>query len=331
MRIVGISNRRMFKLLLLFTCVLPLGVSEVYVAQPFRVIDLHSPGAVDAKVFDRIQSVSQVGPRWAALISTSGASVLVYGDIKSEHRISLDGQYDSVKIDADKSIQLSDAFSRKSETHVEVLNSDGTVRQSFWVPGRAAPLQTGSRVKWDTPRGVLSVGDLRSRLMSSALEPKMERMPRHEATYVFGLPNGRAEVLVFSERVEIYDENNALINSFPLPLNEAFSKIGLPSRPPDLAIGRSRMIWATASTAGDICVGLSETPMSGPLYVAIVDSTTGLLSRVTELELPVRAGRVGTHNEAGRIVPMLAAFGDLILIADPEMGVIALYTEVSGR
>ena len=152
----------------------------------------------------------------------------------------------------------------------------------------------------------------------------------NERRFVLGLPGGRHLILRDrSERVTVYDASGSATATAVLRFDQAYTSIGRTSAPVDIHLvgdGRTRVIWATTSAAGELYISLTDTPVVGPGYVAVFDPLNGKFIRMLSLELPKGIlSRVFDENPGGTMIPLMGSIYERMVIADRDAGVAAFY------
>jgi hypothetical protein len=204
-----------------------------------------------------------------------------------------------------------------------VVNSTGAQVSHHSLPTQAEPFLSVGMFHWYTAAG--SAGLDQSSIPSITRSPD-KNTALAQPIFTGGLPENK--YLTFgslSELITVIDGNNSIISEHRAHLDDAYKNLGLPIGKSDSGNGLTRVIWADVTTDGQLAVCLSDTPMSGPAYIAMFKPEDGSLSRVVAAVLPQAANRKKAKNPSGYIVPMFGSVGDHIVVADPEMYLVAFY------
>jgi hypothetical protein len=305
-------------------------------SSPVEVVDLgqvvqHDLGVSGAKPV----RVAQNAGAWVVLMKAPPEqdaldhSIVVTGDPASKHALMLDGRFDQVALDQNRHLHLRYIRRGADGNHVLTkfieLDFTGKKVNAGTVPEIYADLLlAGGNARWMTGHGLL---DPRAQSIQS---PKIEDPNGKIGQRVFhlGLSGGNYISLGdLSEQISFFDANNSMIFAHPVDLDSAYRLIGL--RVPahsDAVTGMTRVGWAATTASGLLCIYLSNTPASGPAYVALFDPATGSLKSAIKANLPRAEGRRQMpFNPQGTMSAGLGAFGDRLIIMDPEMGIVALY------
>lgn len=283
-----------------------------------------------------IVAVAQRATDWAALVECpSQKSAVVWGEIGTTHAVQLDAAYDRIAIDGDRHLVLRAKAVRRSQatsvpvTRGLILNYDGTLSGTLALNATGAEPINGAALLWSTLTGVFSDDLLRTKPPSREQEYESLDANRKAGQVVYvaaTAAGGHITLGSLTETVDAYSADNRLLTSYNLHLEDAYLAIGLPTTPPDIQSGRSRILWGTGGNDGYLYLCLSDTPASGPAYFAVIEPSTGTLSEVRRLQLPAATGRVEERfNPKGVICPARGTVGDHIVIADPEMQIVAIY------
>jgi hypothetical protein len=311
------------------------GARPIRNLQPASVIDIRtSTQSASGIACDDVRDITAIGMRWAALLDCPAQkSALVWADGKSTHFLNLEERFDRVVMDASlnmvlRSVPATSANATIGTTRALVLDATGAVVRRVAINSRGArPFQVAGSIRWASQSGSLTEVQLNSPDVAHLSTYVDTNRNTPQLIYVLGLPGGgHATIGNLTETVNVFDEQNRLVASRLLPLDEVYKAIGMPIRPPDIESGRTRMVWAAGASTGLVYICLSDTPMSGPAYVAVVDPLAGALTGVIRADLPKASGRVDPRfNPAGVIVPGLGAIDGHLIIADREMQVLAVY------
>jgi hypothetical protein len=301
--------------------------------QPVLTVDLkqvvsRDAGPIGVEPID----VAQAGERWVVLTQSRGDStILIAGDLSSSHAITVAGRFDRVRLDQAGHIYLRYLLSRKESlvsTRVLLLDGGGAPLEVGAISEKAAePLVMKGQIKWKTKSGAL---DVHASPGGSDNATPLEKDPNDEVpqrVFALGLPSGR--YLTFgdlSEQVTLYGENGHLLDSKKLDLKPAFDAANVRFKDHEAGSGETRVIWATTSADGRLCVSLSDTPPSGPAYIGLFDPDSGELVNLLRALLPQTEGRRdATFNPQGYIDPFFGAVGDHVVMVDKAMAILAVY------
>jgi len=320
----------------------PLAYAQVRVIHPLSVVDIREmTPSVAGTACNKITDISQSGSRWAALVECPDQkSVVVWGDGKSTHPVVLDGRFDRIVMDSAHNMVVRSVplpvrsaavpASKASIvfTKAQVLDANGNVSRTMIMKSAGArPLMTGDAVRWATQFGAFTDSELTANAPSRLSRYADTNQNTPQIVYVLGLPmGGHVTIGNLTETVNVFDEHNSPAGSHVLHLDDAYRSIGAAIRPPDVQSGRTRILWAAGSANGLVYICLSDTPMSGPAYIAVVDPLSGGVNEVFRAELPSASGRIERRfNPTGVICPTLGAVNGHLVIADPDMQVVAFY------
>ena len=295
-------------------------------------------GLADINEEFQITDVSISANRWVALLSFRKGetnSILVSGDLAGADASVRRLEYRPTRaiLDGQNRIYLQgDQRGRQRERAVFELEERGGRRELAQIPDdMVTPLRSGGEVLWSGAEGIWRE--------QSSRGLKIKRPPptngavsevENELLSVLGLPGGRH--LILRSRVEtatVYDATGSVSSTAVLRFDQAYASIGRTSAPVDIhevGSGRTRVIWATTSAAGELYVGLSETPIVSSVYVAVFDPVNGKFMRMLSVERPKGiAFRVFDENPDGGMLPSMGSVYERMVIADPEAGVVAFY------
>lgn len=311
--------------------------AQVVYKNPIRTVNVRTVLARDtAETKVNLLDLNQANGRWAVLLGprVGTKSSVVTGDATSEKAFSVEGKFDNFIMDENSSIHLHQTSRlRKGEptnpASVVVVTPDGLKANTYQIPGGAStPLHTGSEVVWQTSEGFFGVGGGRTSLIRDSDTVKLISHPEFRAQRLTSgmLPSGKT--YLFSDLAEdlvILDPLQKTTINVPLQLDSAFAAIGITPGRRDPSSGRSRIMWATTASDGKLVVCLSDTPMSGPAYVAVFNPETGALVEVIRANLPTSPARRGPNNANGVMVPSLGAMTDRLVLLDDSEGTLAFY------
>ena len=207
-----------------------------------------------------------------------------------------------------------------SETAIISGTQNGTLR-AIAIPGqfRSMKLTADAHIHLMPSKdpSTICVMDLTGNLVNNYPVDSDEAPPPGE--FLSALGSGFFTFDFVTETITLHRHDASIEKAYDAPLDAAYRAIGL-SYPKIGSIGgNERVLWSDASPDGLLYVALSGTPASGPISIAVIDVKLGILRKVIRADLPA------VQSPNGTMMPFAGAFGDQLVIADLNSGILAVY------
>lgn len=273
-----------------------------------------------------VNAVAESNGRWAALLTKDAQkSVVLTGNARGvDRKIAVPNGTDNIQLDSEHTLHIR-TRTRTGGTKMSVHRTDGTLWQEFETNEQAVPFIAAGAVNWRTSNGLIQLGYPNRRIASEHTKPDANNLI-NQRIFLLGLPSGGFYTVGdLTETVSVFDSQGNSISESHLDLDRAYSQLGLSVSRSDPTTGRTRIMWATSSSNGQLIVCLSETPGSKPAYLAVPDPLTGHFSHFIVAHRPMLKSEAARVDPNELFLPTMGAMGDQLILVDKGRGLIAVY------